>query len=140
MLINHLADFIKSDAWKSARQPFMSDDEDLLNYLRWSFSDGYLFYSLGENGFCGLGVAYPIESPYDGTLESILPKQVKELDESRCELVVMDMFAAGPKHRKNLIEQFCKRYPNWKRQKKWKYRRDDVIPLSNKYIEKLYKI
>lgn len=140
MLINDLADFVKNEAWKSRRQPFMSEDDDLMNYLRWAFSEGYLFYSLGKNGFNGLGIAYPIDSAYDGTIESVMPsgRQVQESEKSQ--LVVMDMYAESTESRRNLIRQFCKRYPNWNRQTKWKFRNNHVSKLSNKLIKKLYEI
>jgi hypothetical protein len=143
MLLTDLIQFIKTTHSETKKQAFPWTDEGLAQYLSWAFSRDYLFIDSDENGLTGCGVAYPLQNPSDGSIQSLLPSdnEVIKIWESDKELVIMDGIFKTPKSRKIITHKFMKRFPNWKNQKKWAVRlarNTNILSttvLKNRYIQ-----
>jgi hypothetical protein len=133
MLLSELASFVDANRYKGRREAF--GIKDTKNYLRWAFLHDYLFVSYDEGRIAGVGVAYPINDPYEGNEETLNPQfRVFPEDEPKKELCIMDWCALNTAGRVGLVFRFKQRYPNWENQKKWAVQFDKVVEISNKYI------
>lgn len=133
MLLSELASFIDTNRYKGRREAF--GIKDTKNYLRWAFLHDYLFVSYDEARIAGVGVAYPLAAPYDGSEDSLYAfKAVAPENEATSELCIMDWCALNTAGRIGLVWRFKQRYPNWENSKKWAVQFDKVVEISNKYI------
>ena len=133
MLLTELTSFIDANRNRGRREAF--GIKDTKNYLRWAFMHDYLFVSYDEDRITGVGVAYPIKKPYTGNEEELNPSVgVNSQDESNQDICIMDLCAVNSKSRISLVWRFKQRYPNWEKQRKWAVRLDNVVEISNKYI------
>lgn len=133
MLLSELASFVDANRYKGRREAFGINDTK--NYLRWAFLHDYLFVAYDEGRIAGVGVAYPIATPYTGDESALNPDfKVQPQDEAGKDLCIMDWCALNASGRISLIWKFRQRYPNWETQKKWAIQFDKVVEISNKYI------
>ena len=133
MLLTELTSFIDANRNRGRREAF--GIKDTKNYLRWAFLHDYLFVSYDDDRIAGVGVAYPISKPYAGNEEALNPAYSISLDsESDKDICIMDLCAINAKSRISLVWRFKQRYPNWEKQRKWAVRLDNVVEISNKYI------
>lgn len=133
MLLSELTSFIDANRNRGRREAF--GIKDTKNYLRWAFLHDYLFVSYEDDRIAGVGVAYPIAKPYEGDEDALNPVHgVRPEDESGREICIMDLCAVNSKSRVGLVWRFKQRYPNWENQRKWAVRLDNVVEISNKYI------
>jgi hypothetical protein len=139
MLLSELASFIDANRYKGRRAAFGITDTK--NYLRWAFLHDYLFVAYDESRISGIGVAYPIDTPYTGD-ESVLTafKRIPVEQEAEKELCVMDWCALDTAGRVGLVYRFKTRFPNWENQRKWGIQFDKVSELSNKYINLIHTL
>lgn len=142
MMLSKVIDFINANKTKGRREAFGFDGDTLKMYLTWAFSFNYLFLVFNNNEIVGVGVAYPLKTPFNGekftlfVFNDIVPKE----EEHNHELCIMDWVATTEEARKTLVENFKKRYPNWENQKKWGLQFEDTKEITNKYINLLHKI
>jgi len=133
MLLSELTSFIDANRYKGRREAF--GILDTKNYLRWAFLHDYLFVSYDEGRIVGVGVAYPIGTPYTGDESALNPDfKVQPIEEAGKDLCIMDWCALNTAGRVGLVRRFKNRYPNWENQKKWAIQFDKVVEISNKYI------
>lgn len=133
MLLTELTSFIDANRYKGRREAF--GIQDTKNYLRWAFLHDYLFVSYDDSRVAGVGVAYPIGKPYDGDESALNPVfSVQPKDEPGQDLCIMDWCALNAKGRIGLVWKFKRRFPNWENQRKWAVQFDNVVEISNKYI------
>ena len=133
MLLSELASFVDANRYKGRREAFGINDTK--NYLRWAFLHDYLFVSYDESRIAGVGVAYPIATPYNGDESALNPVfGVSLKDEPNQDICIMDWCALNAAGRIGLVWRFKTRYPNWENQKKWAVQFDKVVEISNKYI------
>ncbi len=133
MLLSELASFIDANRYKGRRAAF--GIEDTRNYLRWAFLHDYLFVAYDESRIAGVGIAYPIATPYAGDESVLNPDfKVKPQEEEGKDLCIMDWCALNAAGRISLVWKFRQRFPNWENQKKWAIQFDKVVEISNKYI------
>ncbi|CAB4186636.1 hypothetical protein UFOVP1151_29 [uncultured Caudovirales phage] len=139
MLFSDLISFIKENRFKGRRQSFQLDDEGLEQYIRWAFCRNYLMLVSSEKGISGVAIAYALPKPYDGRIETLIPydNELKEDTENKYEICVMDWIAQDSESRKNLINQFTIRFPNWENQQKWGIQFGLAKQLTNKYMNLL---
>jgi hypothetical protein len=133
MLLSELTSFIDANRYKGRREAF--GIKDTKNYLLWAFLHEYLFVSYDEGRIAGVGVAYPISTPYTGDEDALSPVYGVSLpDEPSQDICIMDLCALNTQGRIGLVHRFKTRYPNWENQKKWAVRLDNVVEISNNYI------
>lgn len=133
MLLTELTSFIDANRYKGRREAF--GIQDTKNYLRWAFLHDYLFVSYDDSRVAGVGVAYPIGKPYEGDESALNPVfSVQPKDEPGQDLCIMDWCALNAKGRIGLVWKFKRRFPNWENQRKWAVQFDNVVEISNKYI------
>lgn len=136
-----LVEFINKQGFSESRRVFGFDDETLKTYLIWSAMFNFLFLDLDEYGISGLGVAYPVKKRFNNDKEWFY--SFKELpskeEESDCDLCIMDFIATTPASKKNIINSFKTRFPNWESQKKYALVRNVPKEITNKHINLLYK-
>lgn len=137
MLLSELKDFIIANRHKGgSKEAFAFDGEDLAVYLTWAFSFDYLFVVSSENGISGVGVAYPLITPYKGDEETLFSFRnvVPRANENHKELCIMDIATNSPEARRSLVSKFKKRFPNWEQQKKWSLQSGEVREITNKHL------
>ena len=133
MLLTELSSFVDANRYKGRREAFGINDTR--NYLRWAFLHDYLFVSYDEGRIAGVGVAYPIATPYTGDESALNPDfKVQPIEEAGKDLCIMDWCALNAAGRISLVWKFRQRYPNWENQNKWAIQFDKVVEISNKYI------
>lgn len=139
MLFSDLISFIKENRFKGRRQSFQLDDEGLEQYIRWAFCGNHLMLVSSEKGISGIAVAYALPKPYDGYIANLLPydEEIPKEVEHKQELCVMDWIAQDSESRKQLVNQFTTRFPNWENQYKWGIQFGKVQLLNNKYMNLL---
>jgi hypothetical protein len=133
MLLSELTSFVDANRYKGRREAF--GIKDTKNYLRWAFLHDYLFVAFDEGRIAGVGVAYPISTPYAGDDSVLNPTSGFPPQESPDQdICIMDWCALNAAGRISLVWKFRQRYPNWENQKKWAVQFDKVVEISNKYI------
>ena len=139
MFFDDLISFVKENRFKGRRQSFQLDDEGLKQYIRWAFCGNHLMLVSSEKGISGVGVAYSLPNPNNGYIANLLPsdEEIPKETEQKHEICVMDWIAQDSESRKNLINQFTTRFPNWKNQTKWGIQFGRVKELTNKYMNLL---
>lgn len=137
MLKSSILEFVFLNRGSGKRDTFMFEDKELNGYIDWAFLNDYLFCVSDENGISGVGVAYPLPKPFDGSVESLLIFEEPLEVEHDKELVIMDWVATGPVARRGLVKQFKRRFWNWERQKKWGIHYGKVKEFSNKWVNKM---
>lgn len=139
-LTSEIENFIISNRFSGKRETFSFSRLDLRGYIGWAFFNNYLFVALRENGISGVGVAYPLPKPFDGTIESLLVFEDTLEREDDKQLVVMDWVASDRESRSSLVKKFKNRFRNWENQEKLGIHYGRVKNLSNEYINKLENI
>lgn len=140
MLRGSIKNYILSRRSSGKRGCFMWDELGLGAYLNWAFAGDYMLVASGEKGISGVAVAYPLATPCDMTVNSLLPRDTEATDESASDLCVLDWIADSRSARIELVSQFKQRFPNWMRQRKFGIHYGRVKSLSNNYINKLSSI
>lgn len=142
MIQKQVIDFIKTHGDKGRRGAFGFEGDTLKMYLTWAFTFNYLFVVFDNNEIVGVGVAYPLQRPFNGDKLTlfIFNDIVKPEEESERELCVMDWLATTAEARRTLVQNFKKRFPNWENQKKWGIQLDEAKEIKNKYINLLNNI
>lgn len=137
MFCSQIKQFILNNRSSGKRECFMWENEGLDAYINWAFSRNNLFYVSDENGPIGVGVAYALPKPYNGSIDSLLPYDDEIENEHQKDLVIMDWIAANSNARKILVKQFKQRFWNWENQDKYGVHYGKTKKLNNNYINKL---
>ena len=142
MLQEKVIDFINANRTKGRREAFGFEGSTLKMYLTWAFTFNYLFLVFDNNEIVGVGVAYPLKTPFNGDKFTmfVFNDIVPQAEEHKHELCIMDWVATTDEARKTLVKNFQKRYPNWQNQKKWGLQFETIKEISNKYINLLHKL
>lgn len=139
MLLTDLIQFIKTNRNNSNRASFQLNDEGLDMCIKWAFNRDYLLLVSDENGISGFAIVYPLPKPCDWYIKSLIPydDELAKDAELNNELCVLDWIALNSKARKELINKFMTKFPNWENQNKWGIQRGTIKNLTNKYMNKL---
>jgi hypothetical protein len=142
MLLSKVIDFVKENKAKNRREAFGFEGDTLKMYVTWAFSFNYLFVVFNNNEITGVGVAYPLKTPYNGDKFTlfIFNDIVPEAEEYKHELCIMDLITLNEEATKTMVNDFKKRYPNWENQTKWMIRSDEAKEFKNKHLTLLNKI
>ena len=142
MLLSKVIDFVKENKAKNRREAFGFEGDTLKMYVTWAFSFNYLFVVFNNNEITGVGVAYPLKTPYNGDKFTlfIFNDIVPVADEHKHELCIMDLITLNEEATKTMVNDFKKRYPNWENQTKWMIRSDEAKEFKNKHLTLLNKI
>jgi hypothetical protein len=133
--------FITSNRNIGRRDYFGWKDEGLPTYIKWASTFQYLLKVVEDGKITGLAIAYPIERDCK-CMEDLymFGNIVKKEDEPNKSLFVLDWLATTTSARKELVNKFKSRYPNWENQKKFGIQFNKLKLLSNKYINLLNTI
>lgn len=138
MLFQKIINFIKNNQNIGKRAYFQLDDEGLDFYVKWAFSKNCLLLTFTDNNISGIAIAYPLPNKYNGSILSLIPSNEDILiEESMCDLCVMDWIALNSESRKCLVSQFQTRFPNWENQNKYGIQFGKQKLLTNKYMNLL---
>jgi hypothetical protein len=139
MLFSEIINFIKVNRNNGRRKTFMLDDEGLDLYIQWAFQRNNIILSYSDSSISGICVAYVLPKPCDFIVRNMLPyeEEILPKEESDKEICIMDWIALNSQARKDLIEKFFFRFPNWENQTKWGIHFGVVKQFNNKYMKTL---
>lgn len=137
MLLTKLKAFIDKHRSKGRGEAFGFDDTTTDTYIKWAFTQDYLFIGTKDDQISAIGIAYPIRSTNDEeglfTFNNKIPKDKEHL----YELCIMDIISLDSESTKNIVKDFKLRYPHWDCCKKWALRFGDLKEITNQYINTL---
>ena len=137
MLLTKLKDFIGTHRTHGRGEAFGFDDITTETYLKWAFSQDYLFVSTVDSKVTAIGIAYPIKATGDEESLFTFNNKILKDKEHLYDLCIMDIISVDSESTKNLVNEFKLRYPHWSNCKKWSLRFGNLTEITNKYINLL---
>lgn len=135
MFFDSIIAFVRANSTKGRRECFAWDANCLDNYIIWAFSKKGLLLSFEDSKIAGIAVVYAMPRKFSGGVSELLPSNDKLTDpEAFSDICVMDWIAISSKARKDLINQFQTRFPNWQNQNKYGIQFGEPKLLTNKYM------
>ena len=138
MLLSEIKSFVSEHRSKGRGEAFGFDDMTTEVYLKWAFTNDYLFLVSDNSEITGVGISYPanynpedIESMF--SFKDKVPKDKEHLHD----LVIMDVISLNTEATKSLANKFKQRFPHWDNAKKWALRFGNPKQITNQYINHL---
>lgn len=137
MLLTKLKDFIREHRTHGRGETFGFDDITTETYLKWAFTQDYLFISTKDNKITGVGIVYPVKDTSSDEALTTFNYKIPRDKEHLYALCIMDMISLDSESTKNLVKDFKLRYPHWQYCKKWALRFGNLKEITNRYINLL---